>query len=443
MRTRTRSIVKGQVTIAAFSGVATTYRNCANDVIAKTTSSGAATVDSIVVDESITDELGKSSSHPVTHRRRSLYASTVCPGPLLHQDATAGYLTTPAMAPRWPIYSKAYTNGSTLTGWDVTNRLGSIPAKWTIGSMDPSLELSLKENVLRAARGLKADVMLDLVEGSQLWPAIKALAVYLPKLAVNWRDARKLIKSSSNAYLAYKFGLGPVLSDVIKVHRHLGKLRSDIQRHVDGDKQRFSQVAELPCYCSTSPEVSSAYGQTAASSWVVGRALRPPTVRYVLVVKPWGEMVSPFFKKADRVLSRFGTSPASLAWELYPFSFVYDWFADIRGTLRALDSALGFSPYDIVSFTRSYSYHLSSHCSYTVHNTCNGSLLTSMDGGEVEFEHYERRLVSSSPSWVIWKPRYGENQAGITAALIGQRLSLVDPSRHVSVIMRALAKKYR
>lgn len=44
------------------------------------------------------------------------------------------------------------------------------------------------------------------------------------------------------------------------------------------------------------------------------------------------------------------TNPASVAWELVPFSFVVDWFAPVGDWLNALDATLGYS---FLSGTRS------------------------------------------------------------------------------------------
>lgn len=423
MRLRTRTIVTKQATQPNLQNVSTTFYSCNAPPAPLTTSSGASVFDIGVIEETMSDEIGKNTAHYVKHRRRTLAASGDCPGPLIHQNSTAGHLETPLLSPRWPAYHRSYTNGA-ISAWDVNDvqNLNAAPAKWTIVQPDSAMESVLKENVLRSARGLKADILLDIIQASMLWPAIKDLIHYLPAMAANWKRARTLVKTSSNAYLAWKFGIGPVISDVMKVNRYLSKMGDDIRRHVNGDRSRYSQLAMLQTTTDETPRIETIYGQTYVTINPSFRVLKAPQVRYVLVVEPNGDITDPTLKGIDRVLSRFATSPATLAWELIPFSFVSDWFLDVRGALRAIDDMLGFNPYKIISFTRSFSYELQTAVNYTVHNTCSGSVVKSLYGGTVEFKHYERRVVSSDPSWIVWKPRYGENQAGITAALIGQRL---------------------
>jgi hypothetical protein len=40
-----------------------------------------------------------------------------------------------------------------------------------------------------------------------------------------------------------------------------------------------------------------------------------------------------------------------------------------------------------------------------------------------EYSHYDRSIATMGPLKVTWKPRFGKNQAGISAALISQALS--------------------
>jgi hypothetical protein len=122
-------------------------------------------------------------------------------------------------------------------------------------------------------------------------------------------------------------------------------------------------------------------------------------------------------------MRRFATSPASLAWELVPFSFVLDWFVDLRGTLQALDKLVGFSPYKVSSFTRSYSYELQSDYYLETYSPCNGSLLQRLRQCSASYRHYERSAGVSNSALPSWNPRFGKNQAGISAALIAQQLS--------------------
>lgn len=161
-----------------------------------------------------------------------------------------------------------------------------------------------------------------------------------------------------------------------------------------------------------------------------GRPLGASEIRYVLVVKPSSRYSDPFFKMVDFALSRFATSPAALAWELVPFSFVVDWFVDVRGVLNGIDKLVGFRPFDIVSFTRSHSYKVSTDAFLDINSPCGGSIATVRYTGE--YIHYDRGLVSPSTIKLAGKSRFGKNQMAISAALITQALTRTSSKRVVT-----------
>jgi hypothetical protein len=136
-----------------------------------------------------------------------------------------------------------------------------------------------------------------------------------------------------------------------------------------------------------------------------------------------------FFSKADLFMSRFATSPARLAWEKIPFSFVLDWFVDLKGTLDALDKVVGVEPYQVISFTRSFTYKLATDVFYTRRSPCNGGTYFDRSLGSCDFSHYERIPVSTQQSLLRWSPHFGKNQAAISAALIAQQLARIGPLR--------------
>lgn len=153
-----------------------------------------------------------------------------------------------------------------------------------------------------------------------------------------------------------------------------------------------------------------------------GRVVKPPEVRYVLVVKPRIQYETELFQKLDFLLSRFATSPASLAWEKVPFSFVVDWFVDLRGFCRSIDEMLGISPFIDLQMTRSASYDVSTTQTWTKRSPCSGAVLYSRIASDITYRHYERYPVSPRTDWFVWRNRFGKNQAAISAALISQAI---------------------
>jgi len=255
-----------------------------------------------------------------------------------------------------------------------------------------------------------------------MWPSVKSLATSLPKMAANWGNLRRVISTASGGYLAWKFGVSPILQDMIAIHKYAGRMSRDLKKHSEGASHRITRSAVIPIAFDSSPTVDGVYNNIKWGERThLGSVLKTPTVRYVLVAKP--RSVSSAVNRLDFFTSRFSSSPASLAWELVPFSFVLDWFVDLRGTLRAVDEAVGGIPYEIINFTRSFSYELAANVDHTYRNTCDGSQLSKSNVGQVRYIHYERIPVSTTTTKALWKPRFGKNQAAISAALIGQMIS--------------------
>jgi hypothetical protein len=377
--------------------------------------------DSAYRSERITDSLGKGQVHPCVHRILAVDIN----------DSETATLYASTIAGLNCVYSSSYTKSwydnqfkpifGARGGWDV-NSNASLPYGVTIDTSNN--ELTLQNAVLDRARGLKADVMLDLIEGNQMWPSIKSIATALPAMAANWSRLRKVIRTASGAFLAWKFGVSPVLQDMMAVHRYVPKITEDVVRHMKGDKQRYSITAELPISIFNGTiATGSQNGFKVWSADMVGKAVQPPTVRYVLVVKPSQKYMTSFVSKADLFMRRFASSPASLAWELVPFSFVLDWFVDLKGVLGQLDRIAGFAPFKVVAFTRSFSYELQSEQRWATYSPCNGALLQNMRACSSSFRHYERSSGVSNSALPNWSPRFGKNQAGISAALIAQQLT--------------------
>jgi hypothetical protein len=420
MRTRTRHVVSksvpghGNVTLHAI-----TYP-CTGSPAASTTASGVVPlIETAFIDERISDELGRGKSHICTHRRRTVQMNENSPPYTGAQTNAVFVYSDAAYGDGWGFYRQLYTAAQS---WNISSNV-ALPVRWTTSGL-PINESTLIEGCFEKARQLKADVLLNIVEANQLWPSVKSLASCLPTLAANWNRVRKVVKTASGSYLAWKFGVSPILSDVMAINRFLPKLGEAVRNHMEQKPQRFSSVGEFVALMDTTPSnVTSLGGYTVNEVVYQGRVLKRPAIRYVLVVRPNRSFESDFFRKLDFAMSRFATSPASLAWEKVPFSFVVDWFVDLRGLCRAADAMVGFNPFSIVSFTRSMSYDLASDVALIRRSPCNGGVIHNEKCGTVEFSHYERSLASVGATAPTWKPRFGKNQAGITAALIAQMLS--------------------
>lgn len=419
MRTRTRSVSSRTIDTPAAT-VQVSYVRC-DGVGVGTNPYNRASHISVAAgrDERIADMVGRGKSHPCYHRVFDFdFESSLTHGSFADIPGGAHAVASFSMPHLW--YPEHRSMMGTQLGWDVMSNT-SLPPNWILtGTIDESAAVN---NILQQARQLKADVLLNLVEANQIWPSIRSLATALPNMAANWLKIRKLIRTASGSFLAWKFGISPILSDINAVQRYLPKLASDLQRHRDGDAKRFSMVfpANLSyiggSYLSGGQNGFKVYDYTRQ-----GRSNASSSVRYVLVVEPAVRYLTSFFSNVDGLARRFSTSPASLAWELVPFSFVVDWFVDLRGALNTLDNIVGVAPYKVRSFTRSFGYDVSADVFMDTFSPCNGSPTFSCRLGSASYRHYERSMVSGG-NLATWNPRFGKSQAAISAALISQSLS--------------------
>jgi hypothetical protein len=376
------------------------------------------------------DALGKAVPHSVIHRKASYDIQRKFPGVYRMPNAIGSNYEwlDPEYGPRNGFYYSKQTM-SPLTVWN-TSHNSTNPPRWTIASPVAN-ESALIEDCFEKASQLKADVLLNIAEANQAWPAVQSLANCLPEMARNWKVIRKLVKTASGAYLAWKFGVSPILSDIKSIRKYLPEIGKQLKRHTEDASSRYSVTAQGKASFDATPTVYlTINGHKVREATYQGRVTLPPIVRYVLVVKPnTPPGVSDLYKQMDFAMGRFSSSPASFAWEKVPFSFVADWFVDLRGVCRGIDKALGHSPYKAMSFTRSYSYQLSTDAFWVSRSVCNGATQLDTRAGSADYSHYERILVPDSAQLPTWKPRFGKNQAGISAALLGQKLSSLFAKR--------------
>jgi hypothetical protein len=424
MRTRTKTTIVNQTSIP-FVNAPYNIVDCNGNTTGTGNQPLAATsFNDDIISSTMVDVVGTGTVHPVIHRSKHSKVNLVTLTDRTHAYPGQRSITYTGGGPHVneDHYNGLQSHGAFELNTSVPNWSLYPPAGWTIGALSPSQEASLREDCFEKANQLKADVVLNLVEANQAWPAVDSLINCLPEVAHNWKQIRKVIRTASGAFLAWKFGVSPILSDIESIQKYLPKMKDDIDRHVKGEKMRFSAIGKVTNSFSTLVSGGSNHSFTGN-----GRSIKPPIVRYVLVVKPNNTNYhSDFFKKADAVLSRFSTSPASLAWEKIPFSFVADWFVDVRGMCRALDGLLGIKPYKVIAFTRSFSYTLETDVVYRSFSFCgsNPTVYEALTGTHT-FKHYERSLASTAATWPFWKPHFGQNQAALSAALIAQQLSKV------------------
>jgi hypothetical protein len=128
-------------------------------------------------------------------------------------------------------------------------------------------------------------------------------------------------------WLEYKYGWMPLLMDV------KGSAEYFAQQTLGGRPPRFSVQRKAETLISGySNYTYAAYGGGSAE------VRRGMTATYFQRRKLWCEVVNPHFN----TLQQLGlTNPALVAWELIPFSFVFDWFVSVGDWLAGLTALNG------------------------------------------------------------------------------------------------------
>jgi hypothetical protein len=119
-------------------------------------------------------------------------------------------------------------------------------------------------------------------------------------------------------------------------------------------------------------------------------------------------------------------NPVSIAWELVPYSFVADWFVDIGGYLRNLESSLLYNS----DFTGGY---INERSKETIRESCQGGYTewsVSVKGSTVTKE-FQRKVLSTSPSPrpPSFNPKLGTERLINAASLLSQMLHSLKHKR--------------
>lgn len=154
-----------------------------------------------------------------------------------------------------------------------------------------------------------------------------------------WKKAGKYLglnlKSQPGHWLELQYGWKPLLSDVHGAAEALSQ-RNDVGDWVTTVKASVSRTVTVADDFSVSGSSSGPYYARRRSDFYgtyVRLDYKPSSFDYLHIPAALGL-----------------TNPASVAWELVPFSFVVDWFTPVGDWLSALDATLGFT---FLSGTRS------------------------------------------------------------------------------------------
>jgi len=135
-------------------------------------------------------------------------------------------------------------------------------------------------------------------------------------------------KRLKNNWLEYKYGWMPLLMDV------KGAAEFFAQQHVVRSPKFVAAAVEKSVITVSSQTMSPAYGGTVAD-WPQNIL---ETYYYEARLKAWCELSSPHLSELQQIGL---TNPALVAWELVPFSFVFDWFVEVGNYLEGLTALNG------------------------------------------------------------------------------------------------------
>jgi len=212
------------------------------------------------------------------------------------------------------------------SGWD---RVYDVPAVL-------ALQNRLKLGCLSDVADQKINLAVALAEGRKtadmiLGTAKRISRAYMAFKKGRLRDvARELDISPGRVHknwLAYKYGWMPLLMDVKGAAEHFAQTQV-------GRPIRFS--VQKSGVLERSLNMNGLYGMY--GSGVQTTYYRDISWKYECLVKMWLEITNP----NTSTLQQLGlTNPALVAWELVPFSFVFDWFISVGDWCKGLSALHG------------------------------------------------------------------------------------------------------
>jgi hypothetical protein len=269
------------------------------------------------------------------------------------------------------------------------------------------------------------DVSIDLAEAHKTAKMLKVTDTVtdLVKTAVS----RKLgvLKALGNAWLLNTYGIQPLMQTVYGLAEE--NLRTVINR-TEHLRVRASGKF-LPTICN----VPAVVGSVDFPVLNPGSELKT-SVTYGLDLR------------TDQFdLARFSSlNPLSIAWELTPYSFVADWFYDIGGYLRNLETACLYAN----KFRSGYRTTLvAGHVRFGLFQTGGGAEpYSSKWDGDLQMIDINRRLLTSYPAPRLpsLRAQLGSSRLLSAAALMAQHLKRAAPTPRASgSLLRGVQKQAR
>lgn len=333
---------------------------------------------------------------------------------------------------------------------------GPINARYVVCQYSKSIQDLVNDAAHAFYSENEANNLLNMIEFKQLRDGLVGSTLFLSKLlhilqspfqtkATPLRGERfgfrtylrsgwwhKSLKALAGEYLAFQFGYAPLVSDIGKTARGLSHLRRDLRRLVYSGNQRKVATAYVSGNYANAFDGIYGYAATAPSTpnssfWHPRDSSQAPRLLVGVEGTSTKRLESAGFIAADYLLNKYVSSgPATLAWELVPFSFMLDWFLDLRPVLDALDQTLMSNPSVLknvwVSEKRVIQYDVIKHLSAqdegkdgsTYQDPYNGQAI-----GRCSSKYYRRYKTELRPK-VQLSHKFGKKQGTLTGALFIQ-----------------------
>lgn len=213
--------------------------------------------------------------------------------------------------------NELYRNGANLTPDYRLQQMAEMSALLSIKDMSADLATNL------ATYKQTSEFVTDVVK--------RIYGAYSAVRRRDFRRARRLLnirrggRQITNDWLAYQYAVSPLLSDVYGAMEQLYDIATFRQENIITGKGRASDVLDEEwAFEEYGRETPLRFKLTGSQSCFV-RIDAIPTEAFI-----------------RNAATRTGlTNPATVAWELVPFSFVADWFLPIGDYFQSLDATFG------------------------------------------------------------------------------------------------------
>ncbi len=280
----------------------------------------------------------------------------------------------------------------------------------TRGSLDLSVSFFEWEQSVQLARNLSPKGLMRL--SSQIYDTYIRRPL---KSSGRWNsrhangDLYGQARIPADLWLQYQYGLRPLMQDVFDT-------ALEAARYADTTLQLIEASVRKPF----NGDISHNFGNTGTTPNIFNGVRDCKGER---ICKISAQMQ--FNATGKDALARFTSlNPASIAWELIPYSFVVDWFVDVGTYLRSMETAL----LNGSTFKNGYISELLAYDAYPEmewrNQLINSYRWTGKVSAQLHYSEFERRVLSSYPLPALprFKANLGSSQLLSAAALLTQFL---------------------